>query len=147
MFLESYSLQNFSRGWVIIIWTGLNIKIGITHILFELCLFWYLAQSKWLLLTLYLPKTTKSPFQFGTNIYRTLTDFQINKIENSIFTTFRTDFIFDGLKSFFMFSSVLSLMQLKKRIFTQKNWSMRGEEHMSKSEEWFLVKILSFCLN
>ena len=35
----------------------------------------------------------------------------------------------------------------KKRIFTQKNWSMRGEEHMSKSEEWFLVKILSFCLN
>jgi hypothetical protein len=46
-----------------------------------------------------------------------------------------------------IFSSVLSLMQLKKRIFTQKNWSMRGEEHMSKSEEWFLVKILSFCLN
>ena len=35
----------------------------------------------------------------------------------------------------------------EKRIFTQKNWSMRGEEHMSKSEEWFLVKILSFCLN
>ena len=65
------------RGWVIIIWTGLNIKIGITqkvsiwvmklsfcqndypireefwqkisfitHILFELCLFWYLAQSR-----------------------------------------------------------------------------------------------------
>ena len=35
----------------------------------------------------------------------------------------------------------------KKRIFTQKNWSMRGEKHMSKSEEWLLVKILSFCLN
>ena len=35
-----------SRGWVIIIWTGLNIKIGITHILFELCLFWYLAGSR-----------------------------------------------------------------------------------------------------
>ena len=50
---------------------------------------------------IYLPKTTKSPLQFGTNIYRTLTDFQINKMENSIFTTFRADFIFDGLKSFF----------------------------------------------
>ena len=73
------------RGCLIIIWTGLNIKIGIVqkvyewsscpfakmiprlenhfgkipawsliYLLFELCLFWYLAQSKWLWDTLYL---------------------------------------------------------------------------------------------
>ena len=65
------------RGWLIIIWTGLNIKISIaqkvyecwsysfakmvtlwpgqsfwqknsfiTHLLFELCLFWYIAHSR-----------------------------------------------------------------------------------------------------
>ena len=72
-----------TRGWVIFIWTGLNIKIGIaqkvwkvmklfycqnsslmrqsfwqknslvTHILFELCLFWYVAHSQILGNTLY----------------------------------------------------------------------------------------------
>ena len=36
----------YARGWVIIIWTGLNIKIGIAQKVYELCLFWYLAQSK-----------------------------------------------------------------------------------------------------
>ena len=63
------------KGCLIIIWTGLNVKIDIIqkvyewsslpkrspywtiilakYQLFELCLFWYLAQSKWLWDTLY----------------------------------------------------------------------------------------------
>ena len=44
------SLKNFLlhlvRGYPIITWTGLNIKINVAQKVYELCLFWYLAQSR-----------------------------------------------------------------------------------------------------
>ena len=91
----------------------------------------------------------KYALQFGTNNNMIGLSQTFKSIKQKIQLSQHSELILFLMfwKAFFIFSSVLSLLQQKKKIFTQKNWSMRGDEHMSNSEEWFLVKILSFCLN
>ena len=86
---------------------------------------------------------TKYALQFGTNNNMIGLSLTFKSIKQKI--QFSQHWFHFWCFEFFLYSHQYWVScSWKKRIFTQKNWSMRGEEHMSKSEEWLLVKV---CLN
>ena len=91
----------------------------------------------------------KYVLQFGTNIFMVWLSLTFKSIKQKIQFSQHSELI-----SFLMFWKVILYSHQYwvscswKKGFSHKKtdpWGVRS--HMSKSEEWFLVKIVSFCLN